>query len=383
MFANIFTNNKASAYSSETIDILRLIRSENVGPKTFLNLIKFFGSAAKALENAQDFSLKGGRSKPIKIYSKDAAIKELQALEKNKSYLITYKDPSYSKLLLQIADFPPVLSYKGDISLLNHNKTIAIVGARNSSINGKSFAAKISKDLVKAGYITTSGLARGVDTAVHSNSLGHTIAVIAGGIDHIYPPENKELYNEIAENGLLLAELPIGSKPLGQNFPQRNRIISGLSLATVVVEAGLKSGSLITANFALEQNREVFAVPGFPVDPRCIGSNQLIKNGAHLLESVDDIIANIVPKDRIQKSLEEQVGCFSNIGFDMRNSDDIRVTDKNRAAVIELLSASEVAFEAIVQQSKLELPVLYAILLELELAGKVTRTAGNKISLIY
>ncbi len=251
MFGNIFANNKAPSYSNETIDILRLIRSENVGSKTFFNLIKFFGSANKALENAQDFSLRGGKSKPIKIYSKDLALKELESLEKHKSYLITYKDQNYSELLLQITDPPPVLSYKGNISLLNHSKIIAIVGARNSSVNCRSFASSLSKDLVKAGYITTSGLARGIDTAVHSSSTDNTIAVIAGGIDHIYPPENKALYNEISENGLLLAELPVGFKPLSQHFPQRNRIISGLALATVVVEAGLKSGSLITANTSL------------------------------------------------------------------------------------------------------------------------------------
>ena len=149
MFGNIFTNNKAPSYSNETIDILRLIRSENIGPKTFFSLIKFFGSATKALENAQDFSLRGGRSKPIKLYSKDSALKELASLEEHNGYLITYKDSNYSELLSQIPDPPPVLSYKGNISLLNHNKIIAIVGARNSSINGRSFASSLSKDLVK------------------------------------------------------------------------------------------------------------------------------------------------------------------------------------------------------------------------------------------
>jgi len=383
MLENLFVNNKAPAYSNETIDILRLIRSENVGPKTFFNLIKFFGSATRALENVEDFSVKGGRSKPIKVYSKDSALKELKELEKNNSYLITYKDLDYSELLLQIPDFPPVLSYKGNISLLNYEKIIAIVGARNSSVNGKAFAAKLSKDLVKAGYVTVSGLARGIDSAVHSSSLGHTIAVIAGGIDHIYPPENKALDEEIAKNGLLLAELPIGSKPLSQHFPQRNRIISGLALATIVIEAGMKSGSLITANFALEQNRDVFAVPGFPLDPRCMGSNQLIKNGAYLLESVDDIVINVISKDKFQKKLEEKTSYFNNMSLYMGNNSNIQVTDRNRAAVVELLSASEVTFEAVAQQLQLELPILYTIFLELELAGKITRSTGNKISLIY
>jgi DNA processing protein len=382
MLKNLFTNNASPSYSKETIDILRLIRSENVGPRTFLNLIKFFGSADKALENIQDFSVKGGRSKPIKICTKEAALKEIEALNKHNCHLITYKDLSYSELLLQISDFPPVLSYKGNTSLLNHDKTIAVVGARNSSVNGRSFAAKIAKDLVKSGFVTVSGLARGIDTAVHANSLGNTIAVIAGGIDHIYPPENKTLYEAIAADGLLLAELPIGSKPLSQHFPQRNRIISGLALATAVIEAGLKSGSLITANFALEQNREVFATPGFPADPRCIGSNQLIKNGAFLLESAEDIYANVLTKDSLRKSFEETAKLNNNFNLPVGNN-NIEVTNKMRKSVLELLSATPIPFEIIAKELELELPMLYIICLELELAGKITRSAGNKIALAF
>jgi DNA processing protein len=380
MFGNIFTNNKPLSYSNETIDILRLIRSENIGPKTFFSLIKFFGSATKALENAQDFSLRGGKSKPIKLYSKEHALKELESLEKHKCSLITYKDSNYSELLSQISDPPPVLSYKGNISLLNHNKIIAIVGARNSSVNARSFASNLSKDLTKSGYVTTSGLARGIDTSVHSSSISSTIAVIAGGIDHIYPPENKNLYAEIAENGLLLAELPVGFKPLSQHFPQRNRIISGLALATIVIEAGLKSGSLITANFALEQNREVFAAPGFPLDPRCIGSNRLIKNGAYLLENADDIILNVLSNDRLKESLKEGEKYFNSLNLNMGNN-NIQITDKDRKLVIELLSASDTTIDLIAKESKLDLPILYTIFLEL--AGKIIRSAGNKISLIY
>jgi len=382
MFGNIFTNNKPLSYSNETIDILRLIRSENIGPKTFFSLIKFFGSATNALENVQDFSLRGGKSKPIKLYSKEHALKEIESLEKHKCSLVTYKDSNYSELLSQISDPPPVLSYKGNISLLNHSKIIAIVGARNSSVNARSFASNLSKDLIKSGYVTTSGLARGIDTSVHSSSISSTIAVIAGGIDHIYPPENKNLYAEIAENGLLLAELPVGSKPLSQHFPQRNRIISGLALATIVIEAGLKSGSLITANFALEQNREVFAAPGFPLDPRCIGSNRLIKNGAYLLENADDIILNVLSKDRLKESLKERDKYFNSLNLNMGNN-NIQITDKERKLVIELLSASDTTIDLIAKESKLDLPILYTIFLELELAGKIVRSAGNKISLIY
>ncbi len=382
MLNNLFVRGGTPTYSEETIDILRLIRSENVGLKTFTHLIKLFGSARMALENIADFSLKGGRSRPIKIFSRSAAEQELEKLARNKAYLLTYKDFNYSQLLLQIHDFPPVISYKGDVKLLNSEKVVAIVGARNSSINCRSFASKISSELVKAGYVTVSGLARGIDTAVAEASGSQTIAVVAGGIDHIYPPENKKLYEQISENALLLAELPIGSKPLSQHFPQRNRIISGLALATLVIEAGLKSGSLITANFALEQNRDVFAVPGFPLDPRCAGSNKLIKDGAYLLESSEDVISNTTSYKKLKKSLEESQNYSNNFKLPVE-SDNLEIKDRDREMVIALLSSTPVTYEVLADETKFSLPVIYTICLELELAGKIVRHSGNKISLIY
>jgi DNA processing protein len=382
MLNNLFIRDKTADYSKETIDILRLARSENVGPKTFFQLIKFFGSATKALENISEFSVKGGKSKPITVFSQSEAEKELDALKKIGARLITYKDFNYSQLLLQIHDFPPILSYKGNINLLNAEKIIAIVGARNSSINSRSFAAKIAKELVGAGCVTVSGLARGIDTAVHEASDNNTIAVIAGGIDYIYPPENKDLFERISNNALLLAELPIGSKPLAQHFPQRNRIISGLALATVVIEAGLKSGSLITANYALEQNREVFAAPGFPLDPRCMGTNKLIKDGAYLLESSEDIISNIVTYEKLKKSLEETENSSNNFALPVGSS-NLEIKDSDRKEVVKLLSSSPVTFESLSNETKLPLSVIYTICLELELAGRITRHVGNKISLIY
>lgn len=217
MLKELFSAPKIS-YDIETINILRLIRSENIGPKTFFSLIKLFGDAATAIDNAPDFSLRGGKSKPIKIFSKSDAEKGLELLEKDDARIITYKSPEYSKLLLEIYDPPPILSYKGNIELLNHNKCVAIVGARNASANGRSFAHKIANDLVKEGYITISGLARGIDSSVHQAAISQTIGVIAGGIDHIYPPENKKLFENLAEEGLILAELPIGSTPAWKTF---------------------------------------------------------------------------------------------------------------------------------------------------------------------
>lgn len=381
MLKTLLAREKPPAYSQETIDILRLIRSQNVGPKTFSNLIKLFGSAGVALENIEEFSVKGGRAKPIKPYSASDAEKEIEALEKNKSFLLTYKDIKYSDLLMQIHDFPPVITYKGNIELLS-NETIAIVGARNSSINSRTFAKKISKELISEGYVTVSGLARGIDTAVHEADTSKTIAVVAGGVDYIYPPENKKLYEKIADQGLIIAELPVGSKPLSQHFPQRNRIISGLSIATIVIEAGLKSGSLITANFALEQNRDVFAVPGFPMDPRCMGSNKLIKDGAYLLESSKDITANVTSIKKLKKSFEDSQNCSNNFRASSHGG-SVNIKDTDRDVIISLLSSSPVTYESIADETNFSLPVIYTICLELELAGRIIRHPGNKISLIY
>lgn len=381
MLKELFFAPKIS-YNIETINILRLIRSENIGPKTFFSLIKLFGDAATAIDNAPDFSLRGGKSKPIKIFSKSDAEKELELLEKDNAKIITYKSPEYSKLLLEIYDPPPILSYKGNIELLNHNKCVAIVGARNASANGRSFAHKIANDLVKEGYITISGLARGIDSSVHQAAISQTIGVIADGIDHIYPPENKKLFENLAEEGLILAELPIGSTPLGKHFPQRNRIISGLALEVVVVEASLKSGSLITAKFALEQNREIFAVPGFPLDPRCQGTNKLMREGAYLVESVDDIVANLPQYEEFMKKDDGLFKDFVELGT--VNTRYVKEpSQKERTAILELLSAVPIDFEFLQKETELPLPIIYTVILELELAGKAIRHAGNKISLVY
>ena len=369
-----------SQKQKEVLDILRLIRSENIGPRTFHDLMKYFGDAATALENVQEFSLRGGRSKAIVVCSEQKAIKELEMLNNLGANVITYNSPNYPKALLEISDFPPILSYKGDIELFNQ-KAIAIVGARNASANGRYFASKISKELIDAGYIVVSGLARGIDTAAHQACTSKTIAVIAGGIDHIYPTENSKLFEQISKEGLLVAELPVGSKPLAQHFPQRNRLISGLSLATIVIEASLKSGSLITARFALEQNREIFAVPGFPLDPRNEGTNKLIKEGAHLIESVQDVIDNIQNYENDKKLLADSAAnCNNSRSLESK----IKQIDSNaRRQVLELLSNVPVSLNYLTEQLHLPLQVIYTILLELELAGKVYRTHGNKIALIY
>ncbi|MCC8397851.1 MAG: DNA-processing protein DprA [Rickettsia endosymbiont of Labidopullus appendiculatus] len=384
MLKELFLDTNPISYTKETIDILRLIRSENVGPRTFWSLIKLFGSSSLAIDNIQEFSVRGGRSKPVKVFSQSDASKELELLQKHNAHIITYKSSEYSRLLLEIFDCPPILSYKGNIGLLSHERCLAIVGARNASVNGRAFANKIAKELTDADYIVVSGLARGVDTAVHQVNVSKTIGVIAGGIDYVYPPENVKLFEQIQQDGLIIAELPVGSKPLGQHFPQRNRLISGISLGTVVIEASLKSGSLITARFALEQNREVFAVPGFPLDPRCQGTNKLIKEGAHMVESTQDIVTNlphftkIVSKSKDIANDSAENNQFKSLNIKYANL----ITNDMRMKVKELLSSTPIDFDCL-HQTQLPLPDIYMIILELELAGKITRYPGNKISLIY
>jgi DNA processing protein len=364
--------------SQEVVDIIRLIRSENVGIKTFYNLVKLYGTATIALEHVEELSLNGGRAKPIKIYSLNSVEKELATLRSIGADILTYLDDSYPGFLKHIIDPPPVISYFGDKKIFSR-QSCSIVGARNASLNGINFTTHIASTLAKSSIVTVSGLARGIDTAVHKASLPSTIAVVAGGIDHIYPPENAALYNKIAENGAIIAELPVGSIPLGQHFPQRNRIISGLSMVTVVIEASLKSGSLITARMALEQGRDVCAVPGFPLDPRCQGTNKLIKEGAYLIESSDDVFKIMEQHNTLNiKELHE-----NNDKFLLKNSSVDDITNSNRVEVQNVLSATPISLEAIQSHTKLPLIAIYTIILELELAGRVVRHPGNKVSMVY
>jgi DNA processing protein len=364
-------------------DILRLIRSENVGPKTYQDLIKLYGSAKAALEQVEKLSLTGGRKIPIKLCSLDQAEKELEAASKIGANILSHHDLDYPILLKETDDFPPIITVLGDITLLNKPQ-LAIVGARNASSNGCLFAYHMAKDLAKEGIITTSGLARGIDTASHKGALttGTSIAVIAGGIDNIYPPENKELRNLIANKGAVIAELPYESIPKSIHFPQRNRIISGLSFGTLVVEATLKSGSLITARIALAQNREVFSVPGFPMDPRCKGTNYLLKQGAILVENINDIL------DNIQFKIKEPTNKLN----DSKQNDYTHDHDNNysesefneaRTTILSSLSCSPTDIDEICFQYKIPSKIVITIIVELELAGKIERLPGNKIALIY
>ncbi len=354
----------------EALDWLRLYRSENVGPATFFRLIERFGTAGKALDALPDLSGRGGRK--MSVYPKDAAEKELAALRKIGAGLLIADDPNYPEALRAL-EIAPLLTVSGDASLLTR-PSVALVGGRDASLNGRKIAQGMASDLGAAGHIVVSGLARGIDTAAHQGGLATgTVAVLAGGVDHIYPPENAKLHAAIAEQGCIVSEMPPGFVPQAQHFPRRNRIIAGLAQGVVVIEAKLKSGSLITARFALEQGRELFAVPGSPLDPRAAGCNALIKQGAMLAESAEDVISTLgllpgIPQPPRPPRLSSGV----------EDSADLSEAQKS---VLALLDATALTVDEILRQCQLSPSTLSLVLLELELAGRLERHPDMSVSL--
>ena len=379
MSAKLDISSQSASSTNTALDILRLIRSENVGPRTFYDLVRFFGSPGIALNHVTELAIKGGRAKPITIYAKDKAEKELSYHKKIGAEIITYQDKNYPKLLTQLHDAPPVLSCLGNANILRR-KLVSIVGARNASLNARILCKKIASKLFEAGFTVVSGLARGIDTEAHLGSIDSTIAVLAGGVDHIYPPENKDLYNTISSQGVLLAELPIGAKPLSTHFPQRNRIIAGLSRCIVVIEASLKSGSLITANFALQNNREVCAVPGFPLDYRSGGANKLIKDGAFVVDSIHSLVDHLIKVENHQDSFCE----IDSKGYKHTHPVlEIKIDANMRESLLSLLSSCPIAIDDLYNDAGMSVSSVYTIILELELAGRIVRHPGNMVSLKY
>jgi len=363
----------------ERLDWLRLLRSENVGPLTFHQLLQRFGSAAAALEELPRAARRGGRQRPIAVATRSEAERELAALARIGARLIAWGEPEYPDALAALEDAPPLLSVKGEISLLER-RAIGIVGARNASANGKRFAREIATELGREGLLIVSGLARGIDTAAHEGSLATgTMAVVAGGIDVVYPGENQGLYEAIAARGIAVAELPVGTEPKAKHFPRRNRIISGSALGVVVIEAALKSGSLITARFALEQGREVLAVPGSPLDPRCRGTNDLIRRGATLVESAEDVLTAVagqlsLPQGQYRRTPPKDP---TSPGFAEEKD-----ADRDRARLLEALGPSPVPVDELVRQCQLSAAIVATLLLELELAGRLERHPGHQVSLL-
>ncbi|MDA0901813.1 MAG: DNA-processing protein DprA [Proteobacteria bacterium] len=362
----------------QIVNWIRLSRSQNIGRNTFFNLLEFFGSVDKALENAAELSIKGGLKKPIAIYPRNKAIEELERTRRFGANIITFNDPKYPLLLKEISDPPPILTYRGNADLLNKD-IVAIVGPRNSSFAGCKFAKIIAEGLGRAGIIVSSGMARGIDTVAHQSSLqSGTIAVLAGGIDHIYPSENHQLYHQIADCGVVISEIPFGVLPRGGNFPQRNRIISGLSLGVVVIEATLRSGTLITARLAAEQNREVFAVPGSPFDPRSHGANRLIKNGATMITSVDDILDELPSLKANQQTQFEfrDSGIIDFVGFEPNIPDDQQI-DEARDLILSKISYVAIDIDEIISELGLPTRVVNVACMQLELAGRIDNVNGK------
>ncbi len=367
--------------SAQRLDALRLARTENVGPITFRRLVERFGSAGAALAALPDLARRGGRARPLKPFPREAAERELAALDRLGARLLLVTEPDYPQALAALDDAPPVLSVQGDAALLGR-RAIAIVGARNASANGRRLATELARELAEAGLVVVSGLARGIDAAAHRGALAQaTVAVVAGGVDIAYPPENEALQRDIAGRGALLAELPPGTVPQARHFPRRNRLVSGLALGVVVVEAAPRSGSLITARFALEQGREVFAVPGSPLDPRCRGSNNLIREGATLTETAADVLQVLDGMSRAQVGRPRPVALAESGTPDEGGAGGSEI-DAARRTVMEQLGPAPTAVDELIRQTALAPALVRTALLELELAGRLDRLAGDRVALI-
>jgi len=361
---------------SQKVAWLRLIRTENVGPVTFRQLVNRTGSVEQALTDLPNFASRIGVG--AKVTTIAQAEDEIGALEKMGGRLVADGEPDYPPLLAHISAAPPLLSMVGgdNLELL---RTVAIVGARNASAAGQRMTELLASELAARGYVVVSGLARGIDAAAHKASLsGGTVAVLAGGLDHIYPEENTPLARRIIETGgALVTEMPMGWQPRAQDFPRRNRIVSGMSLGVVVVEAAKKSGSLITARLALEQNRDVFAVPGSPLDPRAEGGNHLIQEGAKLVTSAEDIIDGLGSADPARTSLLEPDW---EPAFDVGSVEE-EPSNGDRARLIEALSPTPIAVDHLIATTRLSVSSIQTLLLELDLAGRIEWSSGQLVAL--
>lgn len=359
---------------AQRLDWLRLIRSENVGPRTFRALLNRYGSAAAAVAALPELAHRGGAGRPPRICSAAEAEQEMRACARLGVRLIARGEPGYPAALRALADAPPLLAVRGEAGILLR-PLVAIVGSRNASAVGIKMAQQLARDVGEAGLGTVSGLARGIDIAAHRASLATgTVAVLAGGQDRVYPPEHAPFVQELLEQGAAVSEMPLGWEPRARDFPRRNRLISGLALGVVIVEAARRSGSLITARTALEQGREVFAVPGSPLDPRAEGTNALIQQGATLVTQADDVLAVLrpmleqgPPAPLTEPDWEEELAAEPESG--------------DRQRVLELLGPAPVSLDDLIRLSGCSAGVVRTVLLELELAGRLERHGNSLVSL--
>ncbi|UVK37094.1 DNA-processing protein DprA [Mesorhizobium sp. AR10] len=357
---------------------LRLIRTQNVGPASFRDLINRFGSAEAALEILPELLISGGAKRIVRVPSIAEAEAELEAAGRAGARFVGIGEVDYPALLKNMDHPPPLLAVKGEGAVFRL-PAIAIVGARNASLAGIKMARMLAADLGRDGYGIVSGLARGIDTAAHRGSLSTgTIGVLAGGLDLPYPPENIGLCNEIAEHGgAIVSEMPFGWQPRAQDFPRRNRLVAGMALGLVVVEAAQRSGSLISARLAGEMGRLVFAVPGSPLDPRCAGTNGLLKDGATLVTEGSDVSGAIAPLAgaRVPRTAP------------LEEPPDFSATpppgEDERAGVLDVLGPTPVAVDEIIRHTGLHPAQVSMVLLELDLAGRLERHAGGNVSLVF
>lgn len=361
--------------SAQRLAWLRLFRTDNIGPVTFRQLLSRFGSAEAALEALPELSSKAGR--PMQPITQTRAEDEIAGLVRYGARLVAQGEPDYPAHLLHIAGAPPLVTLAGG-ERLDWTRTVGIVGARNASTAGIKMTRMLAGDLGERGYTVVSGLARGIDTAAHRASLGTgTIAVLAGGLDRIYPDENIPLAHDILDNGgALITEMPLGWEPRSRDFPRRNRLVSGLSLGIVVVEAAKRSGSLITARLALEQNRDVFAVPGSPLDPRAEGGNLLIQQGAKLVTNAQDIIEVVGSADPARSALFDPEWLpDGDIGNEAEPAAD------DRGKVLDALSSTPVGVDDLITQTAIAPNVMQVLLLELDIAGLIEWSSGQLVAL--
>ena len=368
---DIRASNTTDLTDAQRIDWLRLIRSDHVGPRTFRSLLHHCGSARTALERLPELARRGGADRHGRICSEADARGEIAAARRLGVSLLAPGEAGYPPRLAVLDDAPPLLGVRGAQEVLMR-PVIAIVGSRNASGAGLKFAGVLARELGEAGFVIASGLARGIDQAAHRASLASgTVAVLAGGHDRIYPPEHEELLAAMLQAGAAISEMPLGHVPRARDFPRRNRLISGMALGVVVVEAALRSGSLITARIAAEQGREVFAVPGSPLDPRAAGTNDLIKQGATLTTEASDVI------DAVEPIMERPIA--------LREPDDEPPAQEpetgDRARITALLGPSPVLLDDLIRMAATSPAIVRTVLLELELAGRLERHGGGLVSL--
>lgn len=372
------------AAENKILDYIQLINSANIGPVTFYKLLRQYGSAEAALA-----ALPAGR----RTFSRSAAQKEFELARRQNIRLFAFDDPEYPENLRAAEDAPPVIYVRGQINCLRQPLSLSIVGARNASLNGRKLASQISCELTSQGIMIVSGMARGIDTAAHKGAMfalnrsGSTVAVLGTGIDIAYPAENQKLCEQIAGQGAVISEFPLGTEPSAGNFPRRNRIVSALTDGTLVVEASLHSGSLITARLALEQGRDVFAVPGFPTDERSAGPNKLIKDGAFLVENAEDIL-NVLSADARRKIPRTprpvQTDLFVKpLDKESKTADIPDTASPDRETdILSLLTSAGVYVDELIRVSGLDSAAVSLRLLELEMEGRIERQVGNKVALI-